>query len=77
MKEVKKINPEKWYTPREIIALDVIKDKERKYTYDFLLKAIRNGKLRSKDISLGKKNNKYGVYKVRGLDLIEFIDIYC
>lgn len=74
---IEKIDIAKWYSPREIVNLDVINDKDRKYLYDFVLKAIRNKKLKSKDVSILKRNNRYGVYKVRGLDLIEFIDMYC
>jgi hypothetical protein len=74
---IEKIDIAKWYSPREIVNLDVINDKDRKYLYDFVLKAIRNKKLKSKDVSILKRNNRYGVYKVRGLDLVEFIDMYC
>lgn len=74
---IKKIDMGRWYSPREVVDLGVITDKSRKYLYDFVLKAIRNNKLKAKDISILKRNKRYGVYKVRGLDLAEFIDIYC
>jgi len=74
---ISKIEIEKWYTPREIVDLGVITDKDRKYMYDFVLKAIRNNKLKAKDISIKKRKKKYGVYKVRGLDLMEFVNMYC
>lgn len=75
-KNLKNIDLEKWYTPREISSLGVITDKDRKYVYDFVLKAIRNKRLLAKDISI-RKNSKYGVYKVRGIDLMDFVSRYC
>jgi hypothetical protein len=75
--DLSKIDLEKWYTPREIVGLNIITDKNRKYMYDFVLKAIREKRLIAKDISIKKRNSKYGVYKVRGLNLMEFISMYC
>ncbi len=76
--KIKKIDPSKYYTIKDIVDNGWIlnrKGEEAKTRYDFIYKAIRKGALPARDVSLtkGKGNHQY---LVRGLDIIDFMKIY-
>lgn len=76
--KIKQIDQNRYYTIKEIAENNWILNKrgeEAKTKYDFIYKVVRKGSLPARDISLGKGKRNHQ-YLIRGLDIIDFINIY-
>lgn len=75
MVNIEEINPNEWYKPRQIAEFGWVKTpstKEISAIYNYVLKLIKNGKLRAINYAEGEKGLNY--YKVLGKDIIDFIN---
>lgn len=58
---MKTLYSKRWYTPRDIARLGLIKNTRGgdniNYNHSFILGLIHSGKLRAKDVSKGKKRS--------------------
>jgi len=66
----KKINPEKFYTPKDIVDLGLMTAKTSDTKRQMLLRYIRNGKLPALNLGSEKKPR----YAVQGKNLIAYRD---
>jgi len=66
------IDVNKFYRPREIAEANWMIIYQGNTCYDFILKLIRNNKLRAKDKGLGRIPH----YIIKGADLIRYLESF-
>lgn len=69
-KSIKKIDPEKFYTPKEIIGLGIMTAKTVDTQHQMLLRFIRQRRIEAKNLGGDKKPR----YVVQGKNLIAYRD---
>jgi len=68
-----KINPNKWYKPREIAQNEFITSTGADVLshYRFILREIANGRLKAQNYARGKEGMKY--FRIKGSEIIRYI----
>ena len=66
----KEVNIDLLYKPLDIVNSEWIYNGNGKYTKNFILRLIRLKRLKAKDAGIGKVPH----YRVRGIDILEYID---
>ena len=69
-KSIKKIDPEKFYTPKEIVGLGIMSAKTVDTQHQMLLRFIRQRRIEAKNLGGDKKPR----YVVQGKHLISYRD---
>lgn len=66
----RELNPEVYYKPSEIARKRWITSKGKgKASYYYILKLIKNGKIKARNFGLGETN----YYRIRGMDILKFL----